>query len=245
MLHLSAVVLSGISIIWTSVQTTAATSGRSTSVYQTSVAPTLAASSSVQDSKLLEFLKPGPDDTTNVGGGNGGGGGGGGNLRLYEKTVRDDVNHDSPYNPPPASQNVSGTVVAPSSCSGRCGGMTSLPCSCDVKCSVYRNCCEDIERVCPEVVQDAISRLGFWINTTLSTCFNNQQMVIISCPHEYPEHIEALRDQSGQFAGHFDRTPLGMSHPSVIESLDAKVREHLPYIQPHEHDAIITSDSAG
>ena len=39
------------------------------------------------------------------------------------------------------------------SCQGKCGTSQELPCSCDVTCVVYDNCCLDIEEFCPGLSQ--------------------------------------------------------------------------------------------
>lgn len=40
-------------------------------------------------------------------------------------------------------------------CVGKCGQLQQMPCACDVRCSVHKNCCEDMLDACPDVLEES------------------------------------------------------------------------------------------
>ncbi|KAH9503702.1 hypothetical protein Btru_067195 [Bulinus truncatus] len=66
-------------------------------------------------------------------------------------------------------------------CEGQCGVEYGLPCSCEAKCVVYNNCCENITVDCPHIVQEGHSRFGH-LMTSEVRCTDAKTYVISSCP---------------------------------------------------------------
>ncbi|KAK6991327.1 Aquaporin-7 [Biomphalaria glabrata] len=65
------------------------------------------------------------------------------------------------------------------SCQDICGEWRELPCSCDPKCLVFSNCCEDFEVECSGIVEESKSNYAGLEHSEVK-CINNI-FVITSC----------------------------------------------------------------
>ncbi|KAH9489506.1 hypothetical protein Btru_046906 [Bulinus truncatus] len=68
------------------------------------------------------------------------------------------------------------------SCKNKCGRWNLLPCSCDLKCLVYSNCCEDFMEECPETARKSIVKFAGLIRAKTKCVFDT--FVLKSCPKE-------------------------------------------------------------
>ena len=66
------------------------------------------------------------------------------------------------------------------SCVGKCGRSQMSPCSCDVRCVVYTNCCEDLEIVCPDIFSQGRQLFHRQIGADV-ICLDNY-FAVASCP---------------------------------------------------------------
>ncbi|KAI8787116.1 hypothetical protein BgiBS90_012254 [Biomphalaria glabrata] len=69
-----------------------------------------------------------------------------------------------------------------SSCQ-KCGRSLSLPCSCDVICQVYHNCCEDFVKECASTILKFENSYEDY-KDSLIECSNDNVYVIASCPKQ-------------------------------------------------------------
>ncbi|KAK6991324.1 Aquaporin-7, partial [Biomphalaria glabrata] len=65
------------------------------------------------------------------------------------------------------------------SCRNSCGKWRVLPCSCDSKCLVYGNCCEDFELECSDIVQESKTKFTSLVHSSVK-CMDDT-FVIASC----------------------------------------------------------------
>ncbi|KAI8787117.1 hypothetical protein BgiBS90_012255 [Biomphalaria glabrata] len=66
------------------------------------------------------------------------------------------------------------------SCRNRCGRLLNLPCSCDVICQVYHNCCEDFFKECELFILKVDSRYKYHNNLPIE-CSSDNVLLISSC----------------------------------------------------------------
>lgn len=64
------------------------------------------------------------------------------------------------------------------SCVGACGQFRSMPCSCDERCPVYNNCCEDYLFVCSPPDNRNVSMF----HNAQTECLWNDLLLIAQCP---------------------------------------------------------------
>ena len=67
------------------------------------------------------------------------------------------------------------------SCEGKCDQTQNFPCSCNYRCVIYENCCEDITTTCPNVKEEGRNRFSKQIMSQAS-CINNY-FTVTSCPN--------------------------------------------------------------
>ncbi|KAK6972467.1 carbohydrate sulfotransferase [Biomphalaria glabrata] len=77
------------------------------------------------------------------------------------------------------------------SCSNRC--RQTIPrlyirdyihCSCDVRCPVYRSCCEDFPTECPLVHKESLKRFGHMLDLQVDCLELTNTFAIVGCPHQ-------------------------------------------------------------
>ena len=66
------------------------------------------------------------------------------------------------------------------SCEGKCGKSQVLPCSCDLRCVVYNNCCEDFRHLCHSLALEGEIVFKKQLESDV-VCFDNFY-IIASCP---------------------------------------------------------------
>ncbi|KAI8783424.1 hypothetical protein BgiBS90_015040 [Biomphalaria glabrata] len=77
------------------------------------------------------------------------------------------------------------------SCRNRCSGTKpvrvksgDILCSCDVRCPVYRSCCEDFPTECPLVYKESLKRFGHMLDLQVDCLELTNTFAIVGCPHQ-------------------------------------------------------------
>ncbi|KAK0051566.1 hypothetical protein Bpfe_018955 [Biomphalaria pfeifferi] len=79
-------------------------------------------------------------------------------------------------------------------------------CSCDVRCPVYRNCCEDFPTECPLVYKESLKRFGHMLDLQVDCLELTQRLSIVGCPNQR-NYTRAVFDQDS-FFDLFTNTPV-------------------------------------
>ncbi|KAK0051560.1 hypothetical protein Bpfe_018949 [Biomphalaria pfeifferi] len=99
------------------------------------------------------------------------------------------------------------------SCSNRC--RQTIPglyirdyihCSCDVRCPVYRSCCEDFPTECPIVHKESLKRFGHMLDLQVDCLELTNTFAIVGCPHQ-TNYTKKLINQDS-FSDVLDNTPV-------------------------------------
>ena len=75
-----------------------------------------------------------------------------------------------------------------SSCKHKCGKAQVFPCSCDVRCVVYDNCCLDMEELCPDIV--ARGRRLYRQHVEADSVCRDKFFMIDNCPNTSVSVVE-------------------------------------------------------
>ena len=68
------------------------------------------------------------------------------------------------------------------SCRHRCGQEYSFPCSCEEKCVVHKTCCEDLAEACPELYNQALTKLRHLLFESVRCDSMSAVFMVESCP---------------------------------------------------------------
>ncbi|KAK6972471.1 carbohydrate sulfotransferase [Biomphalaria glabrata] len=99
------------------------------------------------------------------------------------------------------------------SCRNRCRRSQPLlysgyndDCSCDVRCPVYRNCCEDFLTECPLVHKESLKRFRHMMDLQVDCLEMANTLAIVGCPHQ-TNYTRKLINQDS-FSDVLDNTPV-------------------------------------
>ena len=106
------------------------------------------------------------------------------------------------------------------SCFQRCGEDATFPCSCDEKCVVHKNCCEDLPNTCPDLYGFATSKFEHLSFASVRCDEMSAVFMIESCPSTSNQNIAKLTDSQR----YFDNAPSRLlSKGHSIESRARKI----------------------
>ena len=74
------------------------------------------------------------------------------------------------------------------SCRNKCGQVIQVPCSCDFKCIVLGNCCEDIDAVCPGMIEQG-RRLFRLQSLATIECIGHKRIVTTCHKYDVPVQL--------------------------------------------------------
>nr|KAI8759694.1 hypothetical protein BgiMline_006847 [Biomphalaria glabrata] len=97
------------------------------------------------------------------------------------------------------------------SCRNRCSRtepeiFNYILCSCDVRCPVYRNCCEDFSTECPLVHKESLKKFGHMMDLQVDCLDVANTFAIVGCPHQ-TNYTRKLINQDS-FPDILDNTPV-------------------------------------
>ncbi|KAI8783423.1 hypothetical protein BgiBS90_015039, partial [Biomphalaria glabrata] len=142
-------------------------------------------------------------------------------CRLYSNSIDTYNDENDTYNNEylkEAGRLLNATVLLMSnddvlSCSNRC--RQTIPrlyirdyihCSCDVRCPVYRSCCEDFQTECPLVHKESLKRFGHMLDLQVDCLELTNTFAIVGCPHQTNYTKKWINQDS--FSDVLDNTPV-------------------------------------
>lgn len=87
-----------------------------------------------------------------------------------------------------SSHEIQADETSLSSCREKCGKIISVPCSCDLRCLVHKNCCVNMAADCPQVLAESQVRYGHMLQSKVE-CAASGIFLIASCPNNTPGHV--------------------------------------------------------
>lgn len=117
------------------------------------------------------------------------------------------------------SENPNVNYISLESCRQKCGKIIQMPCSCDLKCLIHNNCCEDMALECSHILEQSHTNYGHMLKSTVE-CLQIGFFIITGCPGQSLSISTSQKRTSSQKSN--DKTALKASDSKSIDRQDSE-----------------------